>query len=175
MQDNQNETHPLPVKLPGLILKELYKHSLVDIGKQEPVEQHSLSKNIISNTLGENKKNILILVDYADCATIREPDLLFLLNILNACRLSLKDVIILNIHQVEARDHHSLTSAWKPAVVILFGIDPSAISLPVHFPAHQIQGFAGIRFMHAPDLEKLGSDDAQKRKLWAALKQLFLN
>ncbi len=87
MHDNQNETHPLPVKLPGYILKEMYQHSLVDIGKQEPSEGHSQSTPPISNTLGEHKKNILILVNYADCATIREPDLEFLLNILKACRL----------------------------------------------------------------------------------------
>lgn len=175
MQDNQNETHPLPVKLPGHILKELYKHSLVDIRKQDPIDPHGQSADTVGNTLGEHKKNILILVNYADCATIREPDLEFLLNILNACRLSLKDVLILNIHRVEARDHQSLAVAWKPTTMLLFGIEPSTISLPVHFPTHQIQGFAGIRFMHAPGLQKLGTDDAEKRKLWAALKQLFLN
>jgi hypothetical protein len=160
-------------QLPGFLLRDLYKESLVELKEiqQFPDKKPELKETV----LGNNQKQILILVNYPDKQMISDPDLTFLLTILNACKLTLNDVVILNFAAQEEIGYQKLVQEFKSKVVLLFGVKQVSINLPVHFPDFQVQSFMDIRFLSSPPLLDLQQDDSIKRKLWAGLKQLFLS
>ena len=159
--------------LPGFLLRDLYKESLVELNE---IQQSADKKpELKDNALGNNQKQVLILVNYADCQVISDPELSFLLTILNACKLTLNDVVIVNFATEEKITYQKLVQEFKPKVVLLFGVKQASISMPVLFPDFQVQSFMDIRFLSSPPLQSLQQDDTIKRKLWTGLKQLFLS
>ena len=159
--------------LPGFLLRDLYKESLVELN----VIQQSTDKKteLKDSALGNNQKQVLILVNYTDSQVISDPELSFLLTILNACKLTLNDVVIVNFATEEKITYQKLVQEFKPKVVLLFGVKQASISMPVLFPDFQVQSFMDIRFLSSPPLQSLQQDDTIKRKLWTGLKQLFLS
>jgi hypothetical protein len=172
--------------LPSLVLSSLYPDCLVsvqetapaarpqtpEIKTEEPVRQHQPAS---VGMMGENRKGIVIAVDYPDAATIRENELAFLLNILNACRLGLRDVLIINLHGKPAPDRQQIHKTYPAGILIMFGLTPADLSLPVRFPEYQRQSFDGVQYLAAPSLERLEQDPQGKKQLWACLKAMFLN
>jgi hypothetical protein len=122
--------------------------------------------------LGNHQKNITIIVNYPHLPFLPDQDLNFLTNILNACRLSLADIAIINFYQsggITEKELRDLSSKQ----VLLFGLDPTSIGLPVNFPQYQIQPFNKINYLHAPSLSELEKDKSLKQKLWLSLKTMF--
>ena len=159
--------------LPGFLLRDLYKESLVELNE---IQQSADKKpELKDSALGNNQKQVLILVNYPDSQVISDTELNFLLTILNACKLTLNDVVIVNFAKEEKITYQKLVQEFKPKVVLLFGVMQASISMPVLFPDFQVQSFNDIRFLSSPPLQSLQQDDAIKRKLWTGLKQLFLS
>ena len=160
-------------QLPGFMLRDLYKESLVELNEiqQLPDKKPELKDTV----LGNNQKQILVMVNYPDKQMISDPDLTFLLTILNACKLTLNDVVILNFATQKEISYQKLVEEFKPKVVLLFGVEQASINMPVLFPDFQVQSFMEIRFLSSPPLQNLQLDDSIKRKLWAGLKHLFLS
>lgn len=177
--------HQVPL-LPASILSELYPDSLIRLpesGIQKPVAATvetgefppAMDAHTTASTLGENRKGIIIGVNYADAATIRENELTFLLNILNACKLGLRDVVIVNLNGLAATAKHQLHKTYPASVFLMFGLSAADLSLPVRFPEYQRQTFDGIQYLSAPPLSVLENDPLAKKQLWACLKAIFLN
>jgi hypothetical protein len=160
-------------RLPGFLLKDLYKESLVELNEIQKTPKKTT--DIQANVLGNNQKKVLILVTYPGELVITDIDLTFLLTILHACNLSLNDVSIFNKVAENDTKYQELIETFKPAVMLLFGVPQSAISLPLHFPDYQVQTFKDTRFLSAPGLSKLQEDKTIKMKLWAGLKKIFLS
>ncbi len=158
--------------LPGFLLRDLYKESLVDLNEIQLIPEKTTDIN--ANVLGNNQKRVLILVNYSGELVITDTDLTFLLTVLQACNLSLNDVSIINMSAANEQKYQGLIETYKPAVILLFGVPQSDISLPVHFPDYQVQAFKDIRFLSAPPLNELQQDKTIKMKLWAGLKKIFL-
>jgi DNA polymerase III psi subunit len=159
--------------LPGFLLRDLYKETLVELNQ---IQQSADKKpELKDSALGNNQKQVLILVNYTDSQVISDPELSFLLTILNACKLTLNDVVIVNFATEEKITYQKLVQEFKPKVVLLFGVKQASISMPVLFPDFQVQSFMDIRFLSSPPLQSLQQDDTIKRKLWTGLKQLFLS
>src|SRR4051812_40210580 len=90
------------------LLADLYRNSLVeadiiqDADRKIPVPD-GLSKVDGSqpqpqfNYLGNNKKNILLLVKYKDVAHLPDQQLNFITSILTACKLGLGDIALFNL------------------------------------------------------------------------------
>jgi hypothetical protein len=158
--------------LPGFLLRDLYKESLIELNeiKQTPEKPVDLK----SNVLGNNQQQVLILVNYPGQLVISEPDLSFLLTILQACNMSLNDVSIFNT-AADKVNYQEFKDIFKPKVMLLFGVPQSGINLPVHFPDYQVQAFRDIKFLSSPPLNELQEDKAIKLKLWAGLKKIFLS
>jgi hypothetical protein len=57
--------------------------------------------------------------------------------------------------------------------VLLFGIDPLTLGLPINFPYYQLQSFNKKTYIYAPPLREVASDRTIKASLWTALKKLF--
>lgn len=176
--------HTVPT-LPASILSDLYPDTLISMqgeASSSPAHAATVEKKHIAgltdtlpSSLGENRKGIIIAVDYPDAATIRESDLTFLLNILNACKLGLRDVVILNLHGLPDASKQQLQHKYPATVFMMFGMSAADISLPVRFPDYQRQTFDGIQYLSAPSLSRLEQDAQGKKQLWACLKAIFLN
>ena len=87
------------------------------------------------------------------------------------------DVAIVN-HAVVPVVIEPLKQQLQPKYVLLFGVEPGVIQLPISFPAFKEQPYAGSTYLFTPSLNQLNqeNDEAkqQKRKLWDCLKRMFL-
>ena len=177
------------IRLNSTLLAEIYKDFLVEIDGQSHAKRTQSSKSQtqmpedISTTntssiawehLGEFKKRILLVVRYPGVAYMPDEPLNFLTSILNACKLSLADVAIVNIANLPSIQYNDLRKKYNSAViVVLFGPTPSELEMPVNFPEFQIQPFHNCTFLHTPVLEKLETDKVLKSKLWVCLRRIF--
>jgi hypothetical protein len=166
------------IQLPPIVIAELYTSSLIETGeisaKVQPVIALADNKTTVParKSLGENKKNILIIVSYTDAVHIPDGALQFLTNMLTACKLSLADVAIVNIH-AQPVTYKELLHEYKSRIALLFDTEPASFGLPMSFPFFQIQPFANCSFLYVPSLKELEDDKVQKSKLWVSLRRLF--
>ena len=171
------------IELPASLLANLYPSSLNEYNEspgktlsaevEKPILKNDEPGKVEWKWLGENKKNILIVVDFEDAVHLPDKQLQFLTGMLTACNLSLGDVAIVNIHKQPARDYASIIENFRSRIALLFDIEPAAFGLPMNFPFFQIQPFANCSFLYAPSLEQLESDKVLKSKLWVSLRRLF--
>lgn len=146
------------LQLPPLLLSDLYKKCLVNL----------------QYFLGGNGLHISIIIDEPDAQFLKDQDLTFLTGILSACGLSLEDIALINLNKTPAINYKSISDELGARIVILFGITPEALQLPLVFPVFQVQGFNQQKFLHSPSLKQLQENREDKKKLWDALKKLFV-
>ncbi len=159
------------IQLPAAVIQDLYKDVLID-SSQPKQRQESVSKKSI-NYLGENGQHIIILVNNPEAAYLKDEELNFLMGILTACKLSMADVAIINLAKAQGLDYTRLTDELKAQQVLLFGVVPSAIDLPLQFPNYQIQQYNSRVYLSSPNLTELAGNKEEKMKLWMALKKVF--
>ncbi|MFL5742957.1 MAG: hypothetical protein ACJ75B_22245 [Flavisolibacter sp.] len=152
------------IQLKPRMLADLYGHSLLEIPSAKT------SRTVFSP--GENGKNILVIVSHDSVALIPELELNFLTAILSACKLTLDDILIVNARKTEQQMIQDLIDSGVKKI-LLFGIDPPSIGLPINFPAFQLQQFNQRTYVCAPSLPELEGDKTLKSKLWTCLKTLF--
>ena len=148
----------------------------------DPTETYPPAVTKVSNTqkaktefkfLGNNQKNILIVVSYAAVPHLPDEELGFLTKMLEACKLSLGDVAIVNHHNYPGTVAKDYLGYFESKIVFLFGIDPLSFGLPVSFPAYQVQAVAKTNYLFTPPLEERIADPLFKSKLWVSLKRIF--
>ncbi len=159
------------IQLQPIVLHDLFKNSLVDLNTNETAATIAKANGIA--VLGNNQKQIAIIV--ADEKTLYLPDdeLNFLMGILGACKLSMADVALVNFAKTRALTYTRVEEELKAATILLFGVEPSQLQLPLEFPHYQIQKFNNQVYLSAPPLQMLAADRAEKTKLWNCLKQVF--
>lgn len=91
--------------------------------------------------------------------------------IIQACKIDLKELHVLHWDQKEG--YASLLERTGSSFILLFGVEPADIDLPLVFPHFQTQQFAEATWVAAPDLHVLQNDRLMKSKLWLCLKQAF--
>lgn len=188
------------INLPDVLLADLYKqcvvvidneistnrqtHTLPPPEKTKREKQATVSDEKIPVTdnskplsyLGNNKKNISIIVKDEQAIHLQDELLDILSAILSACRLNLADVAIINMRSQQVNDTR-LNNELQPASVLLFGTETSEIGLPFSIPDYKIQQFNNCAYLQASSLEKMkgASTEAkvEKSKLWVCLKTLF--
>ena len=171
------------IQLPASAIAGLYRNSLIETNEAPAkIETNkTLAKTGAPEAashnqekyLGENKKNILIVVDYSNAVYLPDEELTFLTNMLVACKLSLADVAIMNRNSFKDPNYKELVTKFKSRIVFLFGVDPSSFGLPLSFPHFQIQPFANATFLFTPSLEECKNDKLLKSKLWVCLQRIF--
>jgi len=170
------------IRLTPQLLVEFFRNSLVELD-ESPVGQYRSDNDRDSarlaadtgqwHSLGDFAKNILLIVRYEGITDLSDQQMNFLRSILAACKLSLKDVAILNIANLAQGHYKSVRDRFKSSVTILFGVTPREFEMPLDFPAFQVQAFDGCRFLHAGTLESLEKDKVLKSKLWVSLRRIF--
>lgn len=171
------------IRLPAAVMAALYPSSLVETGLAEgsaPLPGNFAPSKPVTETaaaspwkyLGDNQRNILIIVDHADLLHLPDEELTFLTSILTACKLSLGDVAIVNRshHPQDYREH---ITYFRSRIILLFGVAPAAFNLPVDFPHFQVQSLAECTFLYSPPLSERHTDTLFKSKLWVCLKRIF--
>ena len=160
------------IQLPPVILQDLYKNSLVDL--RSAVGSENPSPNTGLAFLGDNQKKIVIVVNERDAIYLPDEDLSFLMGILTACKLNMADIALLNLSANPSLDHKTINIELAVEKILLFGVDPIVLELPLQFPYYQVQQYNNQVYLSAPSLNILQDDKAEKMKLWACLKKIFL-
>ncbi|MBZ4190504.1 hypothetical protein [Niabella beijingensis] len=124
-------------------------------------------------SLGGNKKNILVVVHYPGDLHLPDTSFQFLSQLLNACRLTPNDVVIINRNNYPDAGHQELLEHFQSRTVLLFGTTAAAFGFPFETPPYQVQHYTELVIMHAPALHELKDDKAAKTQLWASLKKIF--
>lgn len=159
------------IHLPANTIVDLYKTVLIEPAEIAITVKKQADRSV--NYLGNNKKHVVILVNYPNAVYLPDAQLNFLTNILTACKLSLDDIAIINMQQMGAVGFKELFKAVPAKSVLLFNVIPEAIALPINFPLFQVQSFDGISYLTAPALTEIEKDKSLKTELWTSLKKLF--
>ena len=157
------------IQLPAAAIQDLFSKSLVQLNREKP----SPEKKQEISLLGKNGKGILALVDHADAVHLPDAALELLLNILAACKLSLDDAAVINLHHQPQLTYQMLSDELQARVVLFFGPGPESIQLPLSFPHYQVQSYSGLTLLWSPPLDVLHTNKSEKTKLWKSLQQLF--
>ncbi|HZH95805.1 MAG TPA: hypothetical protein VEY06_07975, partial [Flavisolibacter sp.] len=120
------------VQLSTRLLVDLYATVLVDtIASNMPVQ-------VKTKFLGANTKKILIIITNDDSEFLPDAEFNFLSSVLNSCRLSLDDVVVVN--WMNSSDGvNEITRRFESKIVLSFNLDPIRSGLPMNFPQFQIQ------------------------------------
>ena len=179
------------IKLSPFLVKKLYEKTLIDssFAKSNIVENHPflqekknpLEKENVSETkhpdqikyLGKNAKKILILVNEPEHAFLGDEELSFLMNVLNACSISMVDVAVVNSNNDETVEYEKLMIQFSPSVILFLGTEPQLLGFPVQIPIYQVQQYNKQQYLCAPNLQKLSTDKEEKKQLWVSLKKIF--
>ena len=158
------------IQLPPILIARLFKDSLVTLKSGQALSQPGTAGKI--SFLGGNKNGLIILVDEPSVLFLPDTQLVFLMDILKACRMGMEDVAMVNLHS-QKLGYKTLEEELKPRYTILFGLQPQQIDLPITFPEYQLQSYNQQVFLSVPKLDILEKNREEKTKLWTSLKKLF--
>ena len=126
--------------------------------------------------LGNNRRHITLLVHSPGSGFMPDNQLTFLTKILEACRMTLADVAIVN-NAATPVTITALRQQLHPKTVLLFGVEPTAIRMPINFPTFKQLSYDDCTYLSSPALDQLvpNTEDSKllKSKLWVCLKTLF--
>lgn len=159
------------IQLPANLIASLYNKSLYDLKPYKPEQVINNEEKLLF--LGDNIKRITIIVKDEDAIYLPDDQLSFLLGILTACKLSMADVSIINLAKNQQCTYKEISNILKSEIVLLFGLHPDAISLPLQIPHYQVQKFNNQVFLSSVSLIQLQNDKTEKLKLWNCLKKIF--
>lgn len=160
------------IQLTPFLLHELFKKSLIELDVSESYQQMSPASSF--TMLGNNRKRIIIFVANDETLYLPDEQLNFLLGILSACSLTMEDVAIINIKKNKNITYKAIELELKGEIIILFGVTPAQINMPIEFPHYQVQSFNSQTYLAAPMLPEIQDNKMEKTKLWNCLKKIFV-
>ncbi len=165
-------------KLPNFLISDIYKNALINsVNTTRKIT--TTPKEQIRNSLeflGENKKNIVIIVEDKEAVFIADDKLQLLTNLLQACNLSLADVAIINIANKNL-NYTILKNSIPFEFLLMMGINIKLFDLPIVFSKNKVQQFNNAHLLITENLKDLLDTTAEvkteKKALWNALKMMF--
>lgn len=161
------------IQLPGETLLRLYTMPLVNMETKAKSSVGSIAIPQDVRFLGSNKKNITILVNTREASFLTDDSFSFLTGILNACKLTMDDVALININNLKDTAYTGIFTTTRPAITLLFDVSPNDIGLPLQFPDFQMHKYNSVTYLSAPSLTVLENDKPSKATLWGCLKTVF--
>ncbi len=153
-----------PTILPNFLIESLYRNSLImEPSKHQDI--HAVNTSI--------EKKVILVIVFSSEITLNEKQNAFLQSILKACKIESNKVNIISTSNPQFADYTELITSFGAEKCLLFGLEPSAINLPMNFPLFQIQTYQNQQYLWAPSLEELETDKSQKLTLWNSLQKLF--
>jgi hypothetical protein len=93
---------------------------------------------------------------------ILDPERALLTKILGSVKISIDSVLIVSAQKLSEK----ILGVYKPDKVLMFGVSPET-----DLKSYERQTLNGVAMIKADDLSLL--DDAKKKSLWIAMKQMF--
>lgn len=127
---------------------------------------------------GANKKEILVLVEEKDNEFISSENEQLLAKILQAVKLAMDDIALVNLSRTSFPPSHVAEALEKIPFHKLISFGPVVKEWPVSnfFSKYMVStDDAGRNILFADTLGDLATDPQKKRSLWQCLQQLFLD
>jgi hypothetical protein len=172
------------LKIDPLLLAGIYRQPLVPVirplsdqhAENNDGDNNAANKEALTGAgatvpfLGNNNRHILLLIRNGDAAYLSEPVFELLGNLLNACKLTMNDVALVNTAR-GATDASSLLEQFSPEKVILFGeaLPELSSGQPRNKPWEQ----GGRSLLLTDPLEKMQQEVQLKVPFWKALQTFF--
>jgi hypothetical protein len=168
--------------LPAFLLASFYKNKLVIRPEYKAAYPSAAAQTqqvpATENRwyLGENKKQVTIVVNQSSIAFLTDEQFVLLAGVLKACKLNMADVAIVNLGN-GAKNFTQLQQTLNTRFLLLFDVATSTIDLPFSIPLYQLQSYDQCQILQATALNyMLGEGTAakdEKMKLWNGLKKMF--
>jgi hypothetical protein len=168
--------------LPAFLLASFYKNKLVIPTESKPAAISAVVKPThlpAAETrwyLGENKKQVTIVVNQSSVAFLTDDQFTLLTGVLKACKLNMADVSIVNLAN-SAKNFTQLHQTLNTRFLLLFDVATSAIDLPFSIPLYQLQSYDQCQILQATSLDTMLGDGTaakdEKMKLWNGLRKMF--
>ena len=164
-------------QLPAFVLAELFSNSLVSTGDElMPVPVKESTSKPKSWYLGNYEKKIVVLVNDSNNIYLSDESLDFLTGILNACKLNLAHIALINFNNSKV-NFQRLKEELQPGFLLLFGVKALQVELPFTMPDYQVQQYSNCAILTAPSLSALNQQTqeakTEKTKLWKSLKKML--
>ncbi|HEV2833490.1 MAG TPA: hypothetical protein VGW31_16030 [Hanamia sp.] len=160
------------IQLSGYLCQNMFAKSL--IGEIQTTNSNELPKKTKIASLGENKRNILFLVNNKEFKFLSDKEMKLLSDLISACKLSMADISLVNFNQNPGINYQDLVEQFHSKKILIFGIALSELQLPFTIPFFQIQKFQEQVYLTNPSLEDFISNVNLKKELWNCLKKIFL-
>ena len=176
--------------LSSSVLVDLYKDSLVVV-EDIPLENKATVEQTIETkkeeikevkwegpikSLGEHNKKITVIVNDPNSVHLNEMDFILLTSILNACRLTIADIALINIGKQPA-GLHQILQELPSTLVLSFAVDATQLKVKLPSTLYKVTqlGETHILFSNAlSTMQGTGVEAKQeKAKLWTVLKKIF--
>ena len=126
--------------------------------------------------LGDHSKKIVVIVNDPASVYLNEPDFILLTSILNACRLTIADIALVNLGNQKASLHQILNNL-PSKLVIAFEVDSKALKIKLPTNLYKLTPLGESNLLFSKSLSSMQGMDStakqEKAKLWAVLKQIF--
>jgi hypothetical protein len=167
--------------LPASVLVSLYKDTLVlpdeekKIAPPDELPKVKKSKGPLKH-LGDHNKKILVIVNDPNSVYLNEADFILLTSILNACKLTIADVALVNIGNQET-SLHQILETLPSSIIMCFAIDSAELKIKLPNTLYKINelGESVLFFSKALSTMQGTGIEAKQEKgtLWILLKKLF--
>jgi hypothetical protein len=158
-------------QIPTTLLPELYKDSLIVLDDKQSKPEKLNEKKVYF--LGDNLKNILILVNNLEILHLNDEDLRFLTGILTACKLTFSDVAIFNTASNLDYNYQKTIEQFNPKLILTLGTINQKFNLPEYSDKYQPIVNQKIQLVFGSSLAEISKDVNEKKALWNCLKQIF--
>ena len=176
--------------LSSSVLVDLYKDNLVvvediPLENKAAVEQTIVTKKDAIKeekwegpikSLGEHNKKITVIVNDPNSVHLNETDFILLTSILNACRLTIADIALINIGK-QPVGLHQILQEYPSTLLISFAVDATQLKVKLPSTLYKVTqlGETHILFSNAlSTMQGTGAEAKQeKAKLWTVLKKIF--
>lgn len=127
-------------------------------------------------SLGEHNKKITVIVNDPNSVHLNEMDFILLTSILNACRLTIADIALINLGK-QPVGLHQILQEYPSTLVISFAVDATQLKVKLPNTLYKVSqlGESHILFSNAlSSMQGTGLDAKQEKgKLWTVLKKIF--
>lgn len=158
-------------QIPTTLLPELYKDSLIVLDDKQSIPEKLKEKKV--HFLGDNLKNILIVVNDIENLHLNDDDLRFLTGILNACKLTFSEIAIFNTASNLDYNYQKTVDHFKPKIILVLGIINQKFILPDYTHKYHTIENQNIQLVFGSSLSEISKDVNEKKALWNCLKQIF--
>ena len=183
--------------LPASVLVSLYKDTLVlpDSEKKDtiiPNKEEKITATSANNTpievakvkkstgplkhLGDHNKKILVIVNDPNSVYLNEADFILLTSILNACKLTIADIALVNIGNQET-SLHQILETLPSSIIMCFDVASTDLKIKLPNTLYKVTelGESNLFFSKALSCMQGTSAEAKLEKgtLWILLKKLF--